>query len=59
MAINQLQKGSTLERQTIMAKLRRMKKTSSAWGDTLGALLHLESWLKGREPRTKKKPGGL
>lgn len=55
MAINQLQRGSSLERQAILAKVRSMKKK----GDPTGVLGYLAAWIKVREPRTKKRPGGL
>lgn len=60
MAINQLQRGSTLERKAWMAKVRRMQREfrirAGVESDSLTALL---IWGEGREKRTNKKKGGL
>lgn len=61
MAINQLQRGSTLERKAWMAKVRRMqrefrRRSGGINSDSLTALL---IWGEGREKRTNKKKGGL
>lgn len=63
MAENQLQKGSRLERQTFMAKLRRMKKTIDQDDECSDCyeriLVKLIEWGAAREKRADRKKSGL
>jgi len=57
MAINQLQKGATLERKIWLAKIRRLK--SKCVLEHVKLLNDLLAFGTAREPRTRNKPRGL
>jgi hypothetical protein len=57
-----LQRGASLERQAILAKLRRARKAIPASSNTLCAFNLIDElirFVKGREVRTNKKKGGV